>query len=216
MTWELHAAGKAGPLLKKDAFTLHIPLGEFATQDIAFDVPHTPGDLSLTVTSSKGGQVRFADDLIGYRAAPPIVANIPDGDYLLTNVYSALVIGPGLDQGAAAVLQQRSKASLVWHLTSLGGGDVRLADKATGQVLGVAGTDDGAPAVPQAADGSDRQVWHLDVLDAKTDPPTDNRFTLTNKATGERLDIEAGAVVVGARAVQRKANTSSSQQWELH
>ncbi|MBV9852842.1 MAG: beta-galactosidase, partial [Armatimonadetes bacterium] len=116
VAWELHTGFKSGPLLKRDRFTVHIPLGEYKTQDIAFDAPQTPGDLFLAVSSSKNGQVRFTDDLISYRVAADTGPAVRDGDYALVNANSALAVGPGKYQGASAIVQRPSGQRAVWHL----------------------------------------------------------------------------------------------------
>ena len=209
VAWELHSGTKTGPLLKTGQFTLPIPLGEFRTHEIVFDAPATPGDIFLTVSSSKGGQTRFSDDLIAYHVAPAGSSVRPDADYTLLNENSRLSVGPGTYQGTAAVVQQPAEAAShsVWHLTNLGGGDVRLTEKATGLTLGVAGSDDGALAVLEPTKG-DRQIWRLTALD-------DGAYLLTNKATGKLLDVYSSATNAGARVVQWTSNGGPNQEWEL-
>ncbi len=58
--WELLSNEKA-PLAKGD-IPLHIPLGQFVKQPIAFDTPKEPGTVTLVLSVLKAGEERFTDD----------------------------------------------------------------------------------------------------------------------------------------------------------
>ncbi len=62
LDWQVFAGGKTGTPLAKGEAKLHIPLGEFVTQEVAFDTPSQPGDVTLALSVLKNGEVRFADD----------------------------------------------------------------------------------------------------------------------------------------------------------
>ena len=49
-------------MLAQGELPLHIPLGEFAKPEIAFDAPGHPGAVTLALSVRKNGQERFADD----------------------------------------------------------------------------------------------------------------------------------------------------------
>jgi len=51
-----------GMQLAKGESNLRIPLGEFATQAIAFDAPKDPNEVVLLFSVFKNGQERFTED----------------------------------------------------------------------------------------------------------------------------------------------------------
>ena len=150
VTWEVHAGTAAGPLVKSGKFALTIPLGEFATQDITFQTPATPGDLCLILMSSKAGLPRFRDDLLLFQVTSSLVVLVPDGDYKLVNGRSGLAVGLATDVGGTALAQAPLADAPVWHLANLGGDDVTLTRVDNGLRLDVGGSaaENQAPATP--------------------------------------------------------------------
>jgi hypothetical protein len=62
LVWKALSGDQSGPVLAQGELPLHIPLGEFAKPEIAFDDPGRPGEVTLVLSVRKNGQERFADD----------------------------------------------------------------------------------------------------------------------------------------------------------
>ena len=209
VVWEVHVGTKAGLLVKSGRFTLPIPLGEFRTQDIAFNAPKTPGDLCLILMSSKGGQMRFRDDLPVFQVVTGDAHLVSDGDYKLVNENSGLAAGMEAASGPAIVQQALSDAPL-WHLTNVGSDDVTLTRKADGQRLDVSGASlvNEAAAIESTAGMAPSQVWHLT-------EEGDGSVVLLNKNSGKRLDVYGGSMKPGGRIVQWESNGGKNQLWRF-
>ncbi len=69
LRWKLLSSGKA--TLAQGEIPLHIPLGQFVKQKIAFDTPKEPGTIVLVLSVRKDGEERFADDHTSYNVLIP-------------------------------------------------------------------------------------------------------------------------------------------------
>jgi hypothetical protein len=69
LQWKLLSAAKA--LLAQGDLNLHIPLGQFSKQTIAFDTPKDAGTITLVLSVLKDGKERFTDDQTCYNVRAP-------------------------------------------------------------------------------------------------------------------------------------------------
>ena len=207
-TWEAHLGPKTGPLLQSGHFVCSIPLGAVHQEDIVFNAPKTPGDVTLIVSASKNGLPRFREDRMTFQAVTDIGAVTADGNYLLVNENSGLAAG-GI--GADGGLTQIAAASAPhWHLKNLGGGDVTLTRIDDGKRLDIAGAspDNGGKAMEAVAGTAVSQIWHLS-------DDGGGVLTLVNKSSGKLLDVYAAAKTPDAPIVQWTANGGANQLWRL-
>lgn len=212
--WQLRAGGDDVPRLAGGTFNMAIPLGEFRTQDIEFECPTTPGDLTMLLTTSKGGQERFVEDQVVFSVVAAGSQSVVDGNYRLINRHSTLLAGLAevTTANGSPVVQAQPGAqdSVVWTLKNAGNDDVTFVNKKTGLALGVRDSSgsDNAIIIQETPNQHPDQTWHLD-------PVGDGYYTLMNKGSGKVLDVFSSSTVPGARIVQWELNGGDNQEWEL-
>ncbi len=210
--WQLRGSDKNGPLLAKDEFTLQIPRGEFRTQDIAFDAPKAPGDVTLLLSAFKDGVERFSEDQIVFAVAEKAAWLVPDGEYLLLNRHSGHPLDASGDKDDTPAVQNAKDVTVapVWRVKNLGDDEVQIINAKTGLALGVRGAPGAneSPVVQQTPGGAAAQIWKIEEVE-------DGVFTLANKASGRLLDVYGQSKANNARVVQWENNGGENQQWKF-
>jgi hypothetical protein len=213
--WSVHeGASAAGRILASGRLTVSMPPGEFVTRDIDFTAPATPGTVTLAVTNTKNGVVRFSEDRMTFRVVTGSSALIPDGDYLLVDHASGTVAdasGKMADQKVALIGHQKSGSdSQKIHVTNLGADAVTMTNLATGLAVTVenGSLDKNADIVLAPAANADDQVWHVEELGG-------GYYCLTNKRSGKALDLNGGSASDGTRVIQWDLSRNLNQQWQF-
>ena len=55
LVWKALSGDQTGTALAQGEIPLHIPLGEFAKPEVAFDAPNRPGEIRLVLSVLKNG-----------------------------------------------------------------------------------------------------------------------------------------------------------------
>jgi regulation of enolase protein 1 (concanavalin A-like superfamily) len=137
---------------------------------------------------------------------------IPNGTYVITSVYSGLVIDdPGSSKTNGKVMQQYTRnngANQHWTVNNLGNNVITLTNGASGQLLDVTGASkaNGALVDQWPANGQTNQQWNVISLGGGS-------FELTSVNSGLALDIVGGVTTVGAKLDQAAYLGNAWQQW---
>jgi len=140
------------------------------------------------------------------------VSLIPNGTYVITNVYSGLVIDdPGSSKAPGKDMQQdalNGGSNQQWTVNNLGNNIITLTNGASCQLLDVKGasTASGALVDQWHANGQTNQQWNVISLGGGT-------FELTSVNSGLALEIAGGVTTVGAKIDQNAYQGSAWQQW---
>jgi regulation of enolase protein 1 (concanavalin A-like superfamily) len=137
---------------------------------------------------------------------------IPNGTYVITSVYSGLVIDqPGSSKRNGKVLQQYTRndgLNQQWTVHNLGNNVITLTNEASGQLLDVMGACEahGAPFDHWPANGQTNQQWNVISLGG-------GNFELSSVSSGLALEVAGGVTTVGAKIDQNTYQGSAWQQW---
>ena len=137
-------------------------------------------------------------------------APLPDGDYLLTNNSSKLVLDdPGFNPTAGAAMCQwtpNGGANQAWFLSFDGTGYYTIQNVAS-KLLLVDPNTPGALVKQQTPTHDDTELWSL--------VPSGSGFVITNKATGLVLDDRQFNPNGGTSIMLWYANGGSNQSWTI-
>jgi arabinan endo-1,5-alpha-L-arabinosidase len=142
--------------------------------------------------------------------------------YKMVNEKSALVLGissPQLTAGSAAIQERDERTaghqrehSLTdqWHFMPAGGGDYKILNTGSGEVLGVsaASTSAGASVLQWADNGTNDHLWEFI-------SQGNNLYEILNVNSGLALDVAGAATAPGANIVQETYTGTADQLWQL-
>ena len=137
---------------------------------------------------------------------------IPNGTYVVTSVYSGLVIDdPGGSKTNGQDMQQYTRnngTNQQWMVNNLGNNVITLTNGASGQLLDVTGASksNGALVDQWPANGQTNQQWNVLSLGG-------GNFELTSVNSGLALDVVGGVKTVGAKIDQYTYQGNAWQQW---
>jgi hypothetical protein len=140
------------------------------------------------------------------------ISLIPNGTYVITSIYSGLVIDdPGSPNANGKVMQQYTRndgANQQWMVNNLGNNVITLTNGASGQLLDVTGASkaNGALVDQYPANGQTNQQWNVISLGGGS-------FELTSVNSGLALDVVGGVKTVGAQIDQYAYQGNPWQQW---
>jgi arabinan endo-1,5-alpha-L-arabinosidase len=142
--------------------------------------------------------------------------------YYIVNEHSGLVLGissPQLVAGSAVIQEQdehiagHQKERFLadqWHFMPAGGGDYKILNTDSGEVLGVsaASTSAGASVLQWADNGTNDHLWEFI-------SQGNNLYEILNVNSGLALDVSGSATVPGASVVQETYTGAIDQLWQL-
>ena len=143
-----------------------------------------------------------------------LTALIPDGDYVLTNVNSGLVLDvPGASTQSDLILDQAvatGRAQQSWHVTNLGGNVVTVTNNASHDLMDVRGasTANSALVIQYPANGGRNQQWQIAQVGTGV-------YTLASVNSGQLLDVTGASTSPGANLNQYPANGNANQRWKI-
>ncbi|MDQ2711234.1 MAG: RICIN domain-containing protein [Acidobacteriota bacterium] len=147
--------------------------------------------------------------LLGQAAGP-----IPDGQYVLTNESSNLVLDdPGLSPNPGVQMIEWSNnggANQKWYFTSNGAGFYTIRNGSSGLYLTdpSGGTNAGAKLLQEPADGGDSQLWSMNA--------SGSGYFIHNKAGGTVIDDPGFSAKQGTKIQLWPLNGGSNQIWLIH
>jgi arabinan endo-1,5-alpha-L-arabinosidase len=142
--------------------------------------------------------------------------------YKIVNKQSGLVLGiasPQLTAGSSAIQEQdsrtasRQQSSFLadqWHFMPADGGDYKILNTYSGEVLGVsaASTSAGASVLQWADNGTNDHLWEFI-------SQGNNLYEILNVNSGLALDVSSASTSPGASIAQEAYTGTADQLWQL-